>query len=418
MAASKTKLIKGLDGVSLTWLWLTVLLTPALAIAGGLGFQIAGLLVGVSTFLVWLADRSGAEYLQSLWPIGLISFLVWAWLSSLWSTYDDSLFGGNAATLFILTLALLFVPLAFLRLSKRMKSTLSLAFIIIGLLGVALILFDSASGYALSMWVDPIAAGDDPIRRYSNAEMNLGRGQVSYTQLAWPIAGLMMMRFKHGIWLAAVFFLGLSVSAQLNNLSIVIPALALSAGFAGLAWWRPRLGIYLAFILGISSLIFAPVLGVMSGQIDPDTMRQIPLSWEHRVRMWAYSWELIQHAPLIGHGFDSARVFDALTFSAPDGRDITVMSMHPHNVGLQIWLETGLIGVGLMIFTLWALLRAALKTCQSSARAMTVAGLMSATTICGAVTIGIWQHWWWALIVLTVSLIILLPAAPHDEACL
>jgi len=138
-------------------------------------------------------------------------------------------------------------------------------------------------------------------------------------------------------------------------------------------------------------------------------MRQIPLSWEHRLRMWGYSWELIQQAPLIGHGFDSARVFDELTFRAPDGRNITVMSMHPHNIGLQIWLETGLIGALLTVGFLLALLKTALQTCKGTPRPVAVTGLMVTVATSGAVTVGVWQHWWWALIVLAVSLICLLP---------
>jgi O-antigen ligase len=150
-------------------------------------------------------------------------------------------------------------------------------------------------------------------------------------------------------------------------------------------------------------------LGLIASLIDTEVMRQIPLSWEHRLRMWAYSWELIQQAPLIGHGFDSARVFDELTFRAPDGRDITVMSMHPHNIGLQIWLETGLIGVGLAIGFLLALMKTALKTCTGSLRAFAVTGLLATVALSGAVTVGVWQHWWWALIVLSVSLVCLVP---------
>ena len=144
-------------------------------------------------------------------------------------------------------------------------------------------------------------------------------------------------------------------------------------------------------------------------------MRKIPLSWEHRLRMWAYSWDLIRQAPLIGHGFDAARSFDELTFRAPDGRDILVMSLHPHNIGLQIWLETGLVGVCLAIRFLIGLLKTALKTCTSSLRAFAAAGLLATVATNGAVTIGVWQHWWWALIVLSVSLLCLIPKNLNEQ---
>lgn len=402
-------LVKTLDGIAKGWLWLSVLLMPILALAGGLGFQAAGFLIGASAILVWAADRSGAAYLREAWPICLIAFVLWAWVSKLWSPHDGALLGGNASLLFGLVLALLFVPLIVMKTKGKSRTALIWAVMAAGLIGVAMLLIDAASGFALSLWGDPVAPGGDPIQRLSDAEMNLGRGQVSYAQLLWPVAALLMWKLKHGWVLAIAAFIGLSVSAQLNNLSIVAPTLALAGIFAVTAWRHPKLGLTLAFSLAIASLAFAPLLGYLSSLVDVELMRKIPLSWEHRLRMWAYSWDLIGQAPLIGHGFDAARVFDTLTFRAPDGRDITVMSMHPHNIGLQIWLETGVIGALLAVVFLLAVMKMALKYCTGSARAFAASGLLVTIATSGAVTVGVWQHWWWALIVLAVSLICLIP---------
>jgi len=402
-------LIKSLNGFAQGWLWLTLLLMPILALAGGLGFQVAGFAVGASAILAWAADRTGADYLRAAWPLWLLGFVLWAWVSSLWSSYDIAFWGGNASILFGLVLALLFVPFVMLKSSERVRSLLIWGLIVAGLLGVLLLLIDAVSGYALSFLGDPVSPGEDPIQRRSDAEMNLGRGQVSYAQLLWPVSALLILRLRRGWILALVAFLGLIVSAYFNSLFIVIPTVFLAGGFAWLAWHRPKLGLILAFALAMASIAFAPALGFISSLIETDAMRKIPLSWEHRLRMWAYSWELIQQAPLIGHGFDSARAFDALTFRAPDGRDITVMSMHPHNIGMQIWLETGLIGVFLAVGFLLALLKTALETCMQSARAFAAGGLLVTVATSGAVTVGVWQHWWWALIVLTIGLICLVP---------
>lgn len=389
---------------------------PILALAGGLGFQVAGFALGASAILAWAADRTGADYLRSAWPIWLLGLVLWAWASTLWSPYEGSIWSGNASILFCLVVALLFAPLAVLKTPDRFKSAIIWTVIGVGVLGVALLLADAASGFALSLMGDPVRTGEDPVQRLSDAEMNLGRGQVSYAQLLWPVAALLILRVKRGWILALAAFLALMLSAYFNNLFIVIPTLILAGGFAVLAWFKPKVGLILGFSLAIASVAFAPLLGIISSLFDADTMRQIPLSWEHRLRMWAYSWELIQQAPLIGHGFDSARVFDELTFRAPDGRDITVMSMHPHNVGLHIWLETGLIGAALTVGFLLALMKAALKTCPDSLRAFAVTGLLVTVATSGAVTVGVWQHWWWALIVLAVSLICLVPKFAEKRA--
>lgn len=403
------QLAKGLNGLGQGWLWLTILLMPVLALAGGLGFQASGFLIGVSGLLAWAAERKGADYLRSLWPVFLIAFISWAWVSTLWSPHAGELIGGDASVLFILTLTLLFVPLVILRMSAASKKVLIWAVIIAGVLGAALLLIDAVSGYALSLWGDPVAVGEDPIKRRGDAEMNLGRGQVSYLQLLWPVAGLLIIQFKKGWVVALAAFLALAVSAHFNNLSIIVPTLIFAGAFASLAFKRPKLGIKLAFALAIASLLFAPLLGIVSSGITAEVMRELPLSWEHRLRMWSYSWELIQEAAFIGHGFDSPRAYEALTFRAPDGRDIVVMSMHPHNIGLQIWLETGLVGAFLSVGFLLTLMRTALKTCQEPAIAFAVTGLVVTIVTSGAVTVGVWQHWWWALIVLAASLLCLVP---------
>ena len=398
-----------LDGHAQFWVWLSLILTPILALAGGLGFQLAGLFIGLAGLFIWAADRSDANYLKSGWPAALTIFVGWAWLSTLWSPYDGAFWGGNASILFGLVAALLFVPLVFLRLSRQSKPLLIKLILAIGFAGVLVLIIDSASNYALSLWGDPVNPGQDVNWRLGQAEMSVGRGQISYAQLLWPIAAFLMITVKRGWVLAMLMGFGLAVSAYLNNLMIVIPTLLLSTGIAIIAWKKPQLGLLLAFALAISSLLFAPIIGILSSYVDPDAMQRLPLSWEHRLRMWAYSWDLIQQAPLIGHGFDASRSFDDLTFRAPDGRDILVMSMHPHNIGLQIWLETGVVGVifasGFLLLLCWSML----KFCATPTTAFAAAGLIAATATNGAATIGIWQHWWWALIVFSASLILLLP---------
>ena len=402
-------LAKSLNTLSRGWLWLAVLLTPLLALAGGLGFQVVGCALGLSALISWLADRTGAGYLRAAWPIWLIGFILWAWVSTLWSPYEAAFWGGGGSLLAALVLPLLFAPKIVLDTPERLNFSLIWTVIGAGCVGVLLLLIDAATGFGLSLWGDPVRAGEDPIQRLSDAEMNLGRGQVSYVQLLWPVAVLLILRVKGGLAAALAAFAGLIVSAYFNNLSIVIPAVILAGGFAALAWVRPSQGLILAFTLAICSLIFAPVLGIASAMIDLEVMRQIPLSWEHRLRMWGYSWDLIQQAPIVGHGFDSARVFDELTFRAPDGRDITVMSMHPHNIGIQIWLETGLVGVFLAVGFLLALLKSLLKICTAPAQACAVSGLIVSIAASGAATVGVWQHWWWALIAFSAILICLVP---------
>ncbi len=399
------KLAKGLNGHAQAWLWLSVLLAPAIALAGGLGFQLTGFVVGLAGLLAHAFDRKPAAYLKSAWPITLIAFALWAWASMLWSQYDAAIFGGNASLLLGLLIPLFFLPLVFADLPESTRELLIWVVIITSWLGILLLSIDAVSHHALSLWVDPVNPGQDVNWRLGQAEMNVGRGQVSYALLLWPVSALLMVKGQKGKVLAALGFLGLIISGILNDLLIIGPTVFVGAVFAGVAWKNPRLGLKGAFLLAIFSVVFAPFLGVLSSFVDPDFMRKIPLSWEHRLRMWSYSWDLIRQTPFVGHGFDSSRVFNELTFRAPDGRDITVLSLHPHNIGLQIWLETGCVGVVLAVSFLMTLMRWALKICVGRAQAFAAAGLVASVATSGAVTVGLWQHWWWALIFFAASLI-------------
>lgn len=275
-------------------------------------------------------------------------------------------------------------------------------------LAAGLMLFDVMSGYSLSILVDPIRADSNIYIRQGEAERALGRGLATYSQLVWPAIILMLISFKRAWVLALAVLAAFCAAAILNRLSLTIPTLAVTTVFVALAWYKPRLGLTLAFIVAIASLVLAPLIGLISASLDESALRQLPLSWEHRVRMWAYVWERIQENWLIGNGFDVSRTYQE-TFASRDGRDIVIVSLHPHNVGLQIWLETGLVGVCLAVGFLASLWRPAVKACASPARAAALTGVIIATTLTAALTIGAWQYWWWGVIALGVVLVLLLP---------
>ena len=90
--------------------------------------------------------------------------------------------------------------------------------------------------------------------------------------------------------------------------------------------------------------------------------------------------------------------------------------MHPHNIGIQIWLETGLIGVFLAVGLLLGLLKSLLKICTAPAQACAVSGLIVSIAASGAATVGVWQHWWWALIAFSAILICLVPQTRAAES--
>lgn len=381
---------------------------PVLAHAGGLGFQPFAFLLGVGGWLIIAANWREAGYLKGLWLPFFLGFTIWAWLATLWSPHADDLLLGNGVKLVVFALALVPLPMVFQRLSPQNRTLMGHALMAGTVLAAGLMLFDVMSGYSLSILVDPIRADSNIYIRQGEAERALGRGLATYSQLVWPAIILMLISFKRAWVLALAVLAAFCAAAILNRLSLTIPTLAVTTVFVALAWYKPRLGLTLAFIVAITSLVLAPLIGLISASLDESALRQLPLSWEHRVRMWAYVWDRIQENWLIGNGFDVSRTYQE-TFASRDGRDIVIVSLHPHNVGLQIWLETGLVGVCLAVGFVASLWRPAVKACASPARAAALTGVIIATTLTAALTIGAWQYWWWGVIALGVVLVLLLP---------
>ena len=390
------------------FLWLGLILTPIVAHAGGLGFQIIAFTLGCSGLLLTIIDRDWSSYFRKAWLPIFIGFLSWAWITSLWSPYEKAEHLGHGLMLFVFGVILIFLPTIFDRLREGPKRLIAHLFMAGSVLAIGLMLIDILSGFGLSILVDPVDAGSNIYVRQGDAEQNLGRGIMSYSQLIWPAIILILVHFKRGWVLIIGLILALAVTAILNRLSLCIPVLCVSAAFVALAASRPRLGIISAFLVAISTLLFAPIIGVLASLVDEATLSSIPLSWEHRVRMWAFVWERIQESWLIGNGFDVSRTLQD-TFLSRDGRDITIVSLHPHNIGLQLWLETGLIGVLLATGFLMALIKPVLVFCETKPRAAAMSGLIVATALNGALTIGIWQYWWWGLIALSAGLVSLIP---------
>ena len=69
------------------------------------------------------------------------------------------------------------------------------------------------------------------------------------------------------------------------------------------------------------------------------------------------------------------------------------MSMHPHNGTLQVWLELGVIGAGLLAVVIAVSL---LAQCQIRDRFDAAAALGASTVVLVSANLsfGIWQTWW------------------------
>ena len=387
-----------------------LVLLPFVALAGGLGIAALMAVLGIATAALAVASTSGRRR-PGEWFAALLAFALWAALSTLWSTYP---LPGGLAVLGATPFKIVFGVVAFTVAagavvhSARRSSVFGQIAVAGVVLLLALALVDLVSGYGLSQFVDP--PGDDLQLRLEDARKNVGRGVVVATVLlpATALAVWRMLRHDIGDWPAAsaslLLVLATAVAGHLSGQWVVVPAL-LAAACAGVVAWRfPRGGTLTAFGAAGASLALAPVLGRVGGSLSSDQKAALPFSAEHRAEMWSYTTARIGEAPLFGHGFGASRAFDATANIR--GFDMPLLGLHPHNIGLQLWLETGAVGVALALAALGALaFRAADWVEKDPARAAAVSGLVAVAAVVGALSFGVWQEWWWALLFLAGALL-------------
>ncbi len=385
-------------GVSL----FVLILLPIFTMAGGGGIALIMTILSVLG-LAGLAAHKAWKHPIPIWLFFLTAFLVWAWVTQFWSPYEKVSGWSNAERIFVS--GLIFPTVIWLWAQMRdhpLGSILRKGVIFACLTGIALLFVDAVSNFFISFLVDPVAEGESFARRHADATRNVSRGIVFYSAMVFPLAAL-VWPLKFGRLITLCLLGILSVSAWKLGVYVAVIAPWLGLAFGCLARKSPGLTVKTLLGLAAIAVMAAPLFGGLITLVDENTLSKFPASWEHRLYMWDFVFRRISESPLIGHGFDSARTYtDMITLS--NGQTLTLLSLHTHNVGLQIWLETGLIGA--------ALAGAAILSClglgqnfamKNSDRAFGLCGFLTVFILASSFSFGVWQFWWWATLFLGLA---------------
>lgn len=382
-----------IDKASIGAIGLTFCLMPLLAVAGGLGLAPVAFILGLAGWSLLLRSGHARDFVKQPWLLALMALLLWCWITQFWSPYQVAKPLGNAAKLFIIVIGYCAIITAFQSLSPKLQNRFQNVFIIGAVIAVGITLIELSSGYKLSLLVDPVNANEALWRRKADSELNLGRGILTYVQFLPVLILMLAVKFKHGIWAGAALAIGFMIAAILNDL-ILPPIVMIACGFVMILAWRFPKMVTRTVLAGVILLVLlGPFTGLFAKMLSADTLLSVPLSLEHRFRMWSYCWDLIAENPLFGHGFDASRTYQD-TFLARNGRDIVIVSLHPHNAAIQIWLETGAIGAGLAALTVALLIKPAVHFANTPIKASALCGTITAVILFGLTTIGVWQYWW------------------------
>jgi len=106
--------------------------------------------------------------------------------------------------------------------------------------------------------------------------------------------------------------------------------------------------------------VCAVLLGLsltLAGSGVHERVRQIfdPVANLGRSQIWRANLDMIADRPLLGWGYGNYRKFRAPYYQRYPDADTTA---HAHNNFLQMWVDTGVVGLGAFLFLFWTILRA------------------------------------------------------------
>lgn len=379
-------------------------------------------LVPVAAALTLLAairwPGAAIGWARVVWPLGLL--VVWALITALWAVEADR------ATERGLRLAIealggvgLLALVAQVGAETRHRAIWGVA--VGAALGCTIAIVDILAGGAVTGWVRGSAAtGNWLTHAYS-------RGAAISALLLPALIAWAALVERGRSWALAAAAVVLALSLLAGSWTVVV-ALCLAAVAAVLAWrgrWVRNVVIAAAALF----LLASPVLvgELLSVKAVCSNLASIEPSLRHRLLIWDWTGARIAERPIAGWGFDNARVVPgADDEAAPETcalagdwylpGTLPNLPLHPHNGGLQIWLELGGIGAVLFAAMFLKLLRAGFRLSGPGVGASLVAAVAAGYGTVAAASFGLWQGWWVGAQILILAFVaaVLRAQAPPD----
>ena len=248
---------------------------------------------------------------------------------------------------------------------------------------------------------------------------SMGRN-MNLLVMALPVLlGAILMRGQSRKHLALIFgliALVLGFATMMDGLAVFF-ALMIALGVLAILQLRPQTGFRtVANLTGLAWLLMPALVWVMNILV-PVSASYLPLSTAQRFAIWQATLEKIAEKPLHGHGINAASTWTETYASRPDllaqltpaMENKRVILYHPHNMGLQLWVETGLVGVGLAALVL-VLFGRTLPAPASLPLGIKVAaaGIFGAALSYFSVSYNVWDESFWASIAVVASGFIIL----------
>ena len=383
-------------------------LWPLLAFAGGLGFSPLAAIVAVATLPAAIPNVRMRPYMAVF-----AAFFVFAAVSALWSPLGapiaDIDFGklrfnikSDVLRVGLLFLAFGIVMAAAMKLDdrgRRIAGAVATCALLVQLVIVVLLSFFEKQ--ALEMFAGFMPASDEGVQNISrNAQIMAVAAPglaITLADSRWRMAGIA----AGGAVLAATV-----AALAVREVFAGLLALAVAAAAIGIVMVFRRSGFRIIAALVAAIILAAPLIfGFLSrganASLAADTI-------SYRAAIWRRVCEVIAEHPIWGSGVGVLRT---IRERIPEGefKGLFLIPNHAHNMTLQLWAETGVIGAGLLAA---AILLAGwrMPAPEKLGRTGWMAAALAAALFANAcVSFDLWNAGWWGMAGFLAVLIVAQP---------
>lgn len=373
---------------------LAALILPVAALAAGLVWVLA-FAAALAVLVIRIGRRGPLPRSQAIFLSLAGAFVVLGFASSLWAI-DPARTASTAARVALVAASLALLLDAAIRMPAAARQRFEGWVVAGAVAGVVALTGMVATSGMFEVWF-----GD---ARFTGHELDaLNRTSAVVAIMVWPVALAVARRYGRT---AAGLCLVLATLAMVM-LSPSTPLIAFLAGVGAflVAWISQRMARTLIVLAIAASVLAVPFLDRLAPVANEFLLAHMtwPNSEVHRFAIWEFAGQRIMDKPLFGWGLDAARDIpggakDVVLFTRADGSTASgpQLPLHTHNALIQVWLETGLAGLALILGILGATVRALPRSGPDRAGPACAIATMTTGFAIAQLSFGIWQGWWMA----------------------